>query len=190
MVFCLCCFFFLMIRRPPRSTPLYSSAASDVYKRQDDYSVRLQFIKSPLEGCVLAAVMADLEDFDLRQVQRSERLLFGIPRTKYIKTVVASHENHRVGVEVIGLLGVAGAEAVEGQITVGEGLPLSQRLVADAFGLDQFEEIAVEGAGRRKAGVVNSGHGKCVEHRVQPAQVIGVRMGQDYGIEPGDATLF
>ena len=24
----------LMIRRPPRSTPLYSSAASDVYKRQ------------------------------------------------------------------------------------------------------------------------------------------------------------
>src|SRR5674476_1077294 len=28
-------FFFLMIRRPPRSTPLYSSAASDVYKRQE-----------------------------------------------------------------------------------------------------------------------------------------------------------
>src|SRR3546814_3387752 len=26
--------FFLMIRRPPRSTPLDSSAASDVYKRQ------------------------------------------------------------------------------------------------------------------------------------------------------------
>src|SRR5450759_4811985 len=25
-----------MIRLPPRSTPLYSSAASDVYKRQDD----------------------------------------------------------------------------------------------------------------------------------------------------------
>ena len=25
-----------MIRRPPRSTPLYSSAASDVYKRQKD----------------------------------------------------------------------------------------------------------------------------------------------------------
>jgi len=24
-----------VIRRPPRSTPLYSSAASDVYKRQD-----------------------------------------------------------------------------------------------------------------------------------------------------------
>ena len=29
------CFFFLMIRRPPRSTLDRSSAASDVYKRQD-----------------------------------------------------------------------------------------------------------------------------------------------------------
>ena len=28
-------FFFLMTRRPQRSTPLYSSAASDVYKRQE-----------------------------------------------------------------------------------------------------------------------------------------------------------
>eukprot|EP00825_Cyclidium_porcatum_P009995 TRINITY_DN15113_c0_g1_i1.p1 TRINITY_DN15113_c0_g1~~TRINITY_DN15113_c0_g1_i1.p1 ORF type:complete len:202 (+),score=38.31 TRINITY_DN15113_c0_g1_i1:75-680(+) len=31
---CLSCFFFLMIRRPPRSTHCISSAASDVYKRQ------------------------------------------------------------------------------------------------------------------------------------------------------------
>eukprot|EP00825_Cyclidium_porcatum_P024203 TRINITY_DN26705_c0_g1_i1.p2 TRINITY_DN26705_c0_g1~~TRINITY_DN26705_c0_g1_i1.p2 ORF type:complete len:121 (+),score=17.97 TRINITY_DN26705_c0_g1_i1:66-428(+) len=30
-------FFFLMIRRPPRSTHCISSAASDVYKRQDYY---------------------------------------------------------------------------------------------------------------------------------------------------------
>src|SRR5450759_893168 len=29
-----------MIRRPPRSTPLYSSAASDVYKRQERYISR------------------------------------------------------------------------------------------------------------------------------------------------------
>ena len=36
-----------MIRRPPRSTPLYSSAASDVYKRQGlglDSIDALQFI--------------------------------------------------------------------------------------------------------------------------------------------------
>ena len=31
---CGCCFFFLRIRRPPRSTQSRSSAASDVYKRQ------------------------------------------------------------------------------------------------------------------------------------------------------------
>ena len=30
----MCCFFCLMIRRPPRSTQSRSSAASDVYKRQ------------------------------------------------------------------------------------------------------------------------------------------------------------
>ena len=33
-VYCLYDFFFLMIRRPPRSTQSRSSAASDVYKRQ------------------------------------------------------------------------------------------------------------------------------------------------------------
>ena len=32
---CVLCFFFLMIRRPPRSTLDRSSAASDVYKRQE-----------------------------------------------------------------------------------------------------------------------------------------------------------
>src|SRR5665647_154069 len=36
-----------MIRRPPRSTPLYSSAASDVYKRQGPYSMITQ---QPLGG--------------------------------------------------------------------------------------------------------------------------------------------
>src|SRR5660398_307539 len=32
-------FFFLMIRRPPTSTPHYSSAAADVYKRQRFYRI-------------------------------------------------------------------------------------------------------------------------------------------------------
>ena len=31
---CVCVFFFLMMRRPPRSTQCRSSAASDVYKKQ------------------------------------------------------------------------------------------------------------------------------------------------------------
>ena len=41
----ICQFFFLVLRRPPRSTPLYSSAASDVYKR-------LIFANLLLEGAV------------------------------------------------------------------------------------------------------------------------------------------
>src|SRR5660397_192976 len=31
-----------MIRRPPRSTPLYSSAASDVYKRQPETQIEIR----------------------------------------------------------------------------------------------------------------------------------------------------
>src|SRR5660397_299155 len=38
-----------MIRRPPRSTPLYSSAASDVYKRQTLHQLR-QCLHSGLIG--------------------------------------------------------------------------------------------------------------------------------------------
>ena len=34
-----------MIRRPPRSTPLYSSAASDVYKRQGPKKITSQIEK-------------------------------------------------------------------------------------------------------------------------------------------------
>ena len=39
-----------MIRRPPRSTPLYSSAASDVYKRQHLDSTSLHYEKAILYG--------------------------------------------------------------------------------------------------------------------------------------------
>ena len=41
--------FFLMIRRPPRSTPLYSSAASDVYKRQPIPAMGVKFSNPPLD---------------------------------------------------------------------------------------------------------------------------------------------
>ena len=43
--------FFLMIRRPPRSTLDRSSAASDVYKRQVEQSTKaLTWIIDPLDG--------------------------------------------------------------------------------------------------------------------------------------------
>eukprot|EP00825_Cyclidium_porcatum_P040660 TRINITY_DN5194_c0_g1_i8.p5 TRINITY_DN5194_c0_g1~~TRINITY_DN5194_c0_g1_i8.p5 ORF type:complete len:104 (-),score=31.45 TRINITY_DN5194_c0_g1_i8:540-851(-) len=40
-------FFFLMIRRPPRSTHCISSAASDVYKRQDYDGAKLTGVTLP-----------------------------------------------------------------------------------------------------------------------------------------------
>eukprot|EP00825_Cyclidium_porcatum_P009318 TRINITY_DN14733_c0_g1_i1.p1 TRINITY_DN14733_c0_g1~~TRINITY_DN14733_c0_g1_i1.p1 ORF type:complete len:124 (+),score=15.47 TRINITY_DN14733_c0_g1_i1:87-458(+) len=58
-------FFFLMIRRPPRSTHCISSAASDVYKRQYlfrvMYFVQLACIK--LDLCSLILII--ISDFDL-----------------------------------------------------------------------------------------------------------------------------
>eukprot|EP00831_Metopus_contortus_P052123 TRINITY_DN43764_c0_g1_i2.p2 TRINITY_DN43764_c0_g1~~TRINITY_DN43764_c0_g1_i2.p2 ORF type:complete len:136 (-),score=36.58 TRINITY_DN43764_c0_g1_i2:61-468(-) len=43
-------FFFLMIRRPPRSTQGVSSAASDVYKRQGDEVVQALAYDIPVPG--------------------------------------------------------------------------------------------------------------------------------------------
>ena len=51
--------FFLMIRRPPRSTPLYSSAASDVYKRQPIAAgVLYPFLGIVLSPMIAAAAMS------------------------------------------------------------------------------------------------------------------------------------
>ena len=46
-------FFFLMIRRPPRSTLDRSSAASDVYKRQREYFPRGAEFSAPKGGLFL-----------------------------------------------------------------------------------------------------------------------------------------
>src|SRR5450759_5904386 len=48
-----------MIRRPPRSTPLYSSAASDVYKRQPQYSFTSQY-SAPLIPLVFGTAILAL----------------------------------------------------------------------------------------------------------------------------------
>ena len=45
-----CVFFFLMIRRPPRSTQSRSSAASDVYKRQVEDQIKTVFVDEVLFG--------------------------------------------------------------------------------------------------------------------------------------------
>ncbi|BCP58370.1 hypothetical protein SUT007_18280 [Streptococcus parasuis] len=58
-------FFFLMIRPPPRSTRALSSAASDVYKRQNYYSV---------------------SDFKLDELDYFNRI--STPRLDYTKVIV------------------------------------------------------------------------------------------------------
>ena len=52
-VLCCCFVFFLMIRRPPRSTLDRSSAASDVYKRQVGNSMAIKW-GIPMPICVRA----------------------------------------------------------------------------------------------------------------------------------------
>src|SRR5660398_291085 len=55
-----------MIRRPPRSTPLYSSAASDVYKRQVPDSVEVQVEPA------LAVVEPDLAALPAQSFQQGQ----------------------------------------------------------------------------------------------------------------------
>ena len=64
-----------MIRRPPRSTPLYSSAASDVYKRQ----MTAGFMAVTMEVVVLASVLKFLiVDFSLMCLDLFQSMLMKI----------------------------------------------------------------------------------------------------------------
>ena len=53
-----CVVFFLMMRRPPRSTLDRSSAASDVYKRQP-YTYGQEFTAADIDGSACTQVAAD-----------------------------------------------------------------------------------------------------------------------------------
>ena len=68
-------FFFLMIRRPPRSTLDRSSAASDVYKRQDLTSAdMLKSLAKELQGRGMVVAMADAHA-PVREFSRKTGLL-------------------------------------------------------------------------------------------------------------------
>ena len=60
-----------MIRRPPRSTPLYSSAASDVYKRQLLVSPAFERIVLPfIDNLEKLGINASLRTIDSSQYQK------------------------------------------------------------------------------------------------------------------------
>ena len=69
-------FVFLMIRRPPRSTLDRSSAASDVYKRQDTHGVTVRVDVLHIDGHEFAETHAgaveELQDGDLSLIHISE----------------------------------------------------------------------------------------------------------------------
>ena len=67
-----------MIRRPPRSTPLYSSAASDVYKRQ-----RLDYCNGVLAG-LPASQLNRLQSFR----HASARLIYGARQHDHVKPLL------------------------------------------------------------------------------------------------------
>src|SRR5665647_2361108 len=62
-----------MLRRPPRSTPLYSSAASDVYKRQGCSKERLR--PCPLHSVTTTRTVADFVCATTSVALRSERAM-------------------------------------------------------------------------------------------------------------------
>ena len=68
---CLVCFFFLMMRRPPRSTQSRSSAASDVYKRQVSGTIRFADI-NPED---LPTVTAQFDSYVYRNAQQDLSLI-------------------------------------------------------------------------------------------------------------------
>eukprot|EP00831_Metopus_contortus_P030976 TRINITY_DN2533_c0_g1_i1.p1 TRINITY_DN2533_c0_g1~~TRINITY_DN2533_c0_g1_i1.p1 ORF type:complete len:390 (+),score=39.82 TRINITY_DN2533_c0_g1_i1:25-1194(+) len=79
----LCFFFFLMIRRPPRSTQGVSSAASDVYKRQVSTQSTWGLLGTPGSGkTVVAEYLRDKYGFELYDLRQK----FNETRTKPLDT--------------------------------------------------------------------------------------------------------
>ena len=68
-------FFFLMIRRPPRSTQSRSSAASDVYKRQVTMSASIDGVLKEVAGPVEFEAKV-LNNVTLPASDRSELVAF------------------------------------------------------------------------------------------------------------------
>src|SRR5660398_251477 len=76
-----------MIRRPPRSTPLYSSAASDVYKRQHEGRPNIEdAIKNGEIHLVVNTPAGKTSEFDDSYIRKAA-IKYGVP---YITTTAAA----------------------------------------------------------------------------------------------------
>src|SRR5660398_283559 len=69
-----------MTRPPPRCTPLYSSAASDVYKRQPMNTIENQFKQLRLQGMYITwkALMETLSLIHISEPTRLRRISYAV----------------------------------------------------------------------------------------------------------------
>src|SRR5450759_3826253 len=92
-----------MIRRPPRSTPLYSSAASDVYKRQALGCVRCACCESG-RGCPRGIASTDPELMMLMGLEWATQRLINL-----------MHAWRERMVELMVRLGISSVKALRGR---------------------------------------------------------------------------
>src|SRR5674476_1662938 len=103
-----------MIRRPPRSTPLYSSAASDVYKRQlymNGKEIFRKAVKVVIDSAQKAITDAGLtaDDIDLMVPHQANLRIIsaacqrlGIPEEKAV--VVIDHYGNTSSASILSLI--------------------------------------------------------------------------------------
>src|SRR5660398_283210 len=121
-----------MIRRPPRSTPLYSSAASDVYKRQalklSDpgeliATIPLMLGFTPFDSVVVVGLTASGA---MRPVLRADAADFAVVDCARDRSRVAATQLSRAGAGQAILVGFGGEIATGGEcavVTARQALP-------------------------------------------------------------------
>src|SRR5660397_177735 len=100
-----------MIRRPPRSTPLYSSAASDVYKRQTQVHVTVNGLGERAGNASLEELVMTLESLynyktrlkttELYLVSRLVSRLTGVPVAQNKPIVGENAFTHESGIHCL-----------------------------------------------------------------------------------------